>query len=115
MTSVELIPLSAEHTQLVTLADEAAKAKLEAAEARHKAAYLAEMRAIQEAFNAIVQPVLDKIQMGSADQARFEYDDNGVLCVEVVRRGPRQTAPDAERMDGAKPPVRVVDDAEPVL
>jgi hypothetical protein len=98
---IDVIPLTAEQTQLVTLADEAARAKLEAAEARHKAAYLEEMRAIQAAFEAIVQPVLDGVAMGPADTARLMHDDNGVLCVEVVRRSGRPTLAEVDALADA--------------
>jgi phosphoglycerate-specific signal transduction histidine kinase len=101
---VELHSIAPQHLQLVTLADEAARAKIELAEARHKAAYLADARAIQQAFEAIVQPVLDAVPMHPADSVRFTHDENGVLCLEVVRRGARPTVAAMDALQAALVP-----------
>lgn len=84
--TIELSPLSADELALVSQADELSKLRLAAAEATHKAAYMADMKAIQQAFEGVCAPVILARQVGEQDSIRFTHDDNGVLCLEIVRR-----------------------------
>lgn len=96
MGVVEVVALSAEDLQLITMADELSRARLANAEARHKAAYLEDMRTIQATFESQVQPVIDKHQVQPEDSCRFFHDENGMLVLEIVRRGVRVETPAAE-------------------
>lgn len=89
---VVLHPLTPEQVQLVERENTIALNAQTAAQAIAQQQWLAKQREIQDAFVAQVQPVLDAYGVREADASRFTYDANGVLCLEVVRRG---AAPDA--------------------
>jgi hypothetical protein len=87
---VELLPLSAEDAALVTREDGIARDLARLAEADARTALEKVQRGIQERFFDAVKPVLDRYDPSETDQCRFTYNEDGVLCLEIVRRGARK-------------------------
>jgi hypothetical protein len=84
---VELLPLSAEDAALVNREDGIARDLARLAESDARLALERVLKGIQERFFDAIKPVLDKHEPSETDQCRLVHNDDGVLCLEIVRRG----------------------------